>query len=200
MMSEIVPNGLSSPVRKNAKLRFWLWPVRLMGKFWKSPVPPGLWIANRFFQNVLDVNNDIPWMVHFTSRVVGDVTIGKNVWISFAVSGGCYIQGGNGIVIGDDTIFAPGVKIISADHDPADLKRWKKEKPVVIGKNCWIGANAVILPGVELGDNVIVGAGAVVTKSFPSNVTIVGVPAKSFETHLDDKDMSLSSTVLNVLE
>ena len=166
-----------SPIRKNAKLRFWLWPIRLLGKFWKGPVSPGLWLANKFFQNILDINNDIPWMVHYTSRVTGDITIGKNVWKSFAVSGGCYIQGGNGIVIGDDTIFAPGVKIISANHDPANLHLWKKEKPIVIGKNCWIGANAIILPGVELGDNVIVGAGAVVTKSFSANCAVVGNPA-----------------------
>ena len=53
---------IKAPVRKNAKLRFWLWPVRLIGKFWKSPVSPGLWLVNKFCQNVLDINNDIPWM------------------------------------------------------------------------------------------------------------------------------------------
>ena len=167
-----------SPIRKSAKLRIWLWPVRLMSKFWKSPVPPGLWIINKFFQSIFDINNEIPWMVNFTSRVTGDISIGKNVWISFAVSGGCYIQAINGIKIGDDTIFAPGVQIISANHDPKSLHQWIYKDPIVIGKNCWIGANAVILPGVKLGDNVMVGAGAVVTKNFPSNCTIAGVPAQ----------------------
>ena len=171
-------NNMRSPIGKSAKFNIFLWPVRLMAKFWKSPVPPGLWLINKFFQNILDINNETPWMVHFTSKVVGDISIGKNVWTSFALSGNCYIQGGNGIVIGDDTIFAPGVKIISADHDPKDLKIWKKERAIKIGKNCWIGSNAVILPGVELGDNVIVGAGAVVTKNFPSNCVIAGVPSK----------------------
>lgn len=117
-------------------------------------------------------------MIHFTSTVVGDVSIGRNVWVSFAVSGGCYVQGINGVQIGDDTIFAPGVKIISANHEPRDLCRWVKARPLVIGARCWIGANAVILPGVELGDNVVVGAGAVVTRSFPQASTIAGVPAR----------------------
>jgi len=93
-------------------------------------------------------------------------------------SGGCYIQGGNGIEIGDGTIFAPGVRIISANHDPMNLDQWLPGKPIKIGKNCWIGANAVVLPGVKLGDSVIVGGGAVVTKSFPSNVIIAGNPAQ----------------------
>jgi len=117
-------------------------------------------------------------MVHFTSRVVGRVSIGKNVWKSFALSGGCYIQGGSGVTIGDDTVFAPGVKIISANHNPNDLSKWVKVDPVVIGERCWIGANAVILPRVRLGNDVVVGAGAVVTKSFPDRSVIGGVPAR----------------------
>lgn len=141
-------------------------------------MPPGLWMINKFCQNVLDINNDIPWMVHFTSRVTGNITIGENVWISFAVSGGCYIQGINGIEIGDNTIFAPGVKIISANHYKDDLRKFVKNNPIIIGENCWIGANAVILSGVELGDNVIIGAGSVVTKDIPSNSVAIGVPSR----------------------
>ena len=97
------------------------------------------------------------------------------------MSGGCYIQGGNGIYIGDDTIFAPGVKIISANHDPEDLTVWKSAPPMRIGKRCWIGANAVIMPGATLGNNVIVGAGAVVTKSVSDNAIVGGVPACSIK-------------------
>lgn len=154
-----------------------LWPWRIMGRFTK-PITPGLWLINVFVQRILGENGDIPWMVHFTSRVYGDIQIGKNVWRSFALSGGCYIQGMNGIRIGDDTIFAPGVKIVSANHDSTDLGTWKKTAPINIGRHCWIGANAVILPGVALGDNVTVGAGAVVTKSFPDGSILAGVPAR----------------------
>jgi len=167
----------TSPIRKNAKFRFWLWPIRLINKFWKRPIPFGLWFVNKLCQNILDINNDVPWMVHFTSRVTGKITIGENVWKSFALSGGCYIQGGNGIIIGDNTIFAPGVKIISANHNKSNNREWVKEKPIIIGENCWIGVNVVILPGVKLGNNVIVGAGSVVNKNFKKNDIIGGIPA-----------------------
>lgn len=133
---------------------------------------------NFIFQKIFDINNSIPWSVHYTSTVQGKIKIGKNVWKSFASSGGCYIQAANGIEIGDDTIFAPGVKMISSNHNPEDFKNWIITKPIVIGKNCWIGANVVILPGVELGDNVIVGAGSIVTKSFSAGSVLVGNPAK----------------------
>lgn len=143
-------------------------------------IPLSIWIVNFLFQRVFRLNSDVPYSVHFTSRIgsAKKIEIGKNVWKSFALSGNCYIQGGNGIIIGDDSIFAPGVKIISANHDLLNLSRWVKAPPVRIGKRCWIGANAVILPSVELGDGVIVGAGAVVTRSFPSGATVVGNPAR----------------------
>jgi len=75
------------------------------------------------------------------------------------------------------------VKIISANHKIEDLSKHEKTRPIRIGKDCWLGANAIILPGVELGDRVIVGAGTVVTKSFPSNCIIMGVPARIIRTH-----------------
>jgi acetyltransferase-like isoleucine patch superfamily enzyme len=125
------------------------------------------------------VNAQVPWNVHFTSRVIGNVKIGRNVWISFSLSGGCYFQGANGIEIGDDTLIAPGVKLVSANHDPHHLSQWISAFPIRIGKRCWFGANAVVLPGVTLGDGVIVAAGAVVTKIFPKGSILAGVPARA---------------------
>ncbi len=142
-----------------------------------APLPPGLWLLNLLAQRVLRINGHVPWMVHFTSCVSGDVQIGRNVWKSFAASGHCYIAGLHGIRIGDDTIFAPGVQIQSANHVIGDLASYESSGPVIIGCRCWIGANAVILPGVILGDDVVVGAGAVVTKGFPGKTVLVGVPA-----------------------
>lgn len=135
-------------------------------------------IVNFIFQRFFRINSDVPWSVHYTSivEVAEKIKIGKNVRKSFAVSGNVYIQAFNGIEIGDDTIFGPGAKIISTNHDEVSRKS-TTNPPVRIGKRCWIGANAVILPGVVLGDNVIVAAGAVVSKSFPANMVLAGVPA-----------------------
>jgi acetyltransferase-like isoleucine patch superfamily enzyme len=140
-----------------------------------------LLLVNWLFQRILGINHDVPWSVNFTSRVTNPdkIVLGLFVVRSMVLSGGCYFQGGNGIIIGDSTIIAPGVKIISANHDPNDIGRaWERARPIRIGSDCWIGANAVILPEVELGNGVVVGAGAVVTSSFPENVVIAGVPAK----------------------
>lgn len=91
---------------------------------------------------------------------------------------GCYIQAINGIEIGKNVRMGPSIKIISANHDILNFDKHIKCKPIKIGDNCWIGANAIILPGVELEDHVIVAAGSVVTKSFTKNCVIGGVPAR----------------------
>lgn len=93
-------------------------------------------------------------------------------------SPGCYIQASSGIIFGDNVTIAPGVKIISSNHDFCDYRKHIEAEPIRICDNCWLGTNCVILPSVQLGEHVIVGAGAAVTKSFPDNCLIGGVPAK----------------------
>jgi acetyltransferase-like isoleucine patch superfamily enzyme len=84
-----------------------------------------------------------------------------------------------GITIGESVAIAPGVKIISRNHNIYDVWEYAEVKPIIIEDFCWLGANSVILPGVHLGKHTIVGAGAVVTKSFPEGYCIIGgVPAK----------------------
>lgn len=143
-----------------------------------SPCRANLRILNFIFQKLFRINGKVKFMVHFTSVVTGNVKLGKGVARNFANCGHCYFQGINGIEIGDLSIFAPGVKIISSNHDRNDFDHHEVSKSIIIGSKCWIGTNVIILPNVVLGDNVIVGAGSVVTKSFPSNVTIAGNPAK----------------------
>lgn len=85
----------------------------------------------------------------------------------------------NGIEVGDRTNLGPGVGLISANHDPADNTRWLPADPIRLGKDCWLGMNAIILPGVQLGDRTVVGAGSVVTKSFADGYCVIaGNPAR----------------------
>ena len=143
-----------------------------------TPSPKGLRIVNFFFQKIFRINGQVKFMVNFTSRVIGRVTIGKDVARYISASGGCYIQGVNGVEIGDYTMLAPGVKIISSNHSLEDFSKQVKTSPIKIGKYCWIASNVTILPGVQLGDRTIVAAGSVVTKSFEGDMIIAGVPAK----------------------
>ena len=95
------------------------------------------------------------------------------------VKPGVYIQNFNHVYIGDNVRIAPGVKIISRNHNVQDVSRHDEYKDIHIENNCWIGANTVILPGITLGENTIVGAGSVVTKSFVDGYCIIaGNPAK----------------------
>lgn len=92
---------------------------------------------------------------------------------------GCYIQAMNGIEIGDYCLFGPNVGLISANHDPMDPKKHLAAPPIKLGDHCWIGMNAVVLPGVVLGPRTSVGAGSVVTGSFPEgNCVLAGNPAR----------------------
>jgi acetyltransferase-like isoleucine patch superfamily enzyme len=126
--------------------------------------------------------------VHFSSTVVFGHKLkllgsGRGTVASLALSGGCYVQAGHGIEIGEGTIWAPNVVMVSANHDMSKPdKAWTDTPtPITIGRDCWIGAGAIVLPGVTLGDRTVVGAGAVVTKSFPADSVLVGNPARAIQ-------------------
>ena len=85
------------------------------------------------------------------------------------------------IYVGDNTMFGPNVTVATAGHPILPELReqgYQYNFPVKIGKNCWIGAGAIIVPGVTIGDNTVIGAGSVVTKDIPSNVVAVGNPCR----------------------
>ncbi len=109
-----------------------------------------------------------------------EIIIGDNVGIS-----GTTIYARKSIVIGDNTNIGGNTKILDNDFHPlgiedrnADIKEKIGTRPIVIGKNCFIGCNALILKGTILGDGCVVGAGAVVSGKFEGNSVIAGNPAK----------------------
>lgn len=132
-----------------------------------------------FTQRVLGINRRADWPVSPTSRVSGCAKIRIGIGAAPGLSPGCYIQGINGIELGDYTLVGPNVVIVSASHSIYDYSEHEECGPIRIGRYCWIGANAVILPGVELGDHTVVAAGAVVTKSVPQGYCVLGgTPAR----------------------
>jgi acetyltransferase-like isoleucine patch superfamily enzyme len=107
------------------------------------------------------------------------IKLGKGIFINHA----CSFLDLGGITIEDNVQIAPRVNITSENHplDPANRKSLDL-KAVVIKRNVWIGAGAIILPGVTVGENAVVAAGAVVNKDVPANTVVAGVPAKIIRT------------------
>ena len=148
--------------------------IRVATANYQVPVTFDIW----YNQFIYGQNRHVPWPVHHSSVVSGVERIYSGIETSPGYMSGCYIQGYGGIYFGDYTQVGPNVSVISANHDINDT-RATHYSPVRIGKYCWLGSGAIILPGVTLGDHTIVGAGSVVTKSFPGGYCIIaGNPAR----------------------
>jgi galactoside O-acetyltransferase len=105
------------------------------------------------------------------------VHLGKNVYFNFNAT----LVDDTHIYIGDCTMLGPNVVIATAGHPILPELREKALQynlPIHIGKNCWLGTGVIVLPGVTIGDNTVIGAGSVVTKDIPANVVAVGNPCK----------------------
>ena len=103
------------------------------------------------------------------------IRFGKKVFIN----SGCTFMDRGGITLEDGVFIAPNVNIITENHaELPELRHNVYTKPVLIKRNAWIGAAAIILPGITIGENSIVAAGAVVTKDVPDNTIVAGNPAK----------------------
>ena len=114
------------------------------------------------------------------------VHFGKNVYANFNLT----MVDDAPIYVGDSTMLAPNVIIATAGHPILPELRekvYQYNMAVHIGKNCWIGAGAVIMPGVSIGDNTVIGAGSVVTKDIPANVVAVGNPCRVLR-EIGDRD------------
>lgn len=116
------------------------------------------------------------------------VHLGKNVYINY----NCMLVDDAHIYIGEGTMIAPNVTIVAASHPISPKLRaegYGCNEPVYIGKNVWIASNVTILPGVHIGDNSVVGAGAIVTRDIPANVIAVGNPARVLREIGQDDDI-----------
>lgn len=134
-----------------------------------------------FFQKVLGFNRFVPWPVHFTSSVTGYkyIKIGVNTAPGASIGNYIFASPDARIYIGDYTVIASGVCIAGFNHDVNDISRYTTRGGISIGRYCWIGANAVVLSGVTLGDHTVVAAGAVVKDEFPEGYCVLaGNPAQ----------------------
>lgn len=105
------------------------------------------------------------------------VHFGNNVYANFNLT--CVDD--THIYVGDSTMFAPNVILATAGHPilpELREKAYQFNMPIHIGRNCWLGAGVIVMPGVTIGDNTVIGAGSVVTKDIPANVVAVGNPCK----------------------
>ncbi|WP_159687287.1 sugar O-acetyltransferase [Flavobacterium sp. 9R] len=111
----------------------------------------------------------------FYSDFGENISIGKNVFVNHA----CTFMDRGGITIEDDVLIGPKVNLITTNHPlHPNERRATISNPIHIKKGVWIGVGATILPGVTIGINSIVAAGAVVSKDVPDNTIVGGIPAK----------------------
>ncbi len=114
------------------------------------------------------------------------VHFGKNIYANFHLT----LVDDTDIYVGDDTMFGPNVTVATAGHPILPALReqvYQYNMPIWIGRNCWIGAGAILLPGVHIGDGTVIGAGSVVTKDIPANVVAVGNPCRVLRP-IDERD------------
>jgi len=129
-------------------------------------------------QKIFRINAHVPWPVHWTTTVKHPEKIQRGTRFP-GYSVGCYLDGRNGIILGQNVRIGPKVNLISMNHELNEYDQFVKTEPIVIGDNCWLGTGVTILPGVRLGNHVVCAAGAVVNKSFlEDNILLAGVPAK----------------------
>lgn len=148
---------------------------------WYNEIPKNLLVVNFVFQRIFGLNRDVPFSVNFKNQIRGiqNIVISDYTKSFLTRNTGIYITAFNGttLEIGNGTLIASNVAIQTGNHQLLERDKYDL-KSVKIGRNCWLGFGSVVLPGVELGNNVTVGANAVVTKSFPDDVVIAGCPAR----------------------
>lgn len=154
----------------------------LRGKYFQHIYSIGWYWTLRglFFQKILGFNRELKWPAscRITAGLSKNIEFHPDDLNNFQGMG-LYIQALGKVKIGRGTYIGPNVGLVSTNHKLDNLDEHEEPENITIGENCWLGMNCVILPGVTLGEKTIVGAGAVVTKSFPRGHCIIGGnPAK----------------------
>ena len=132
------------------------------------------YLEELFGRKLDDVRILTPFICDFGNRV----TFGKNVFINHSA----ILSASGGIEFQDGVAVAPGVRIATINHDFNNRHTIYTYGKVTVKKNVWIGMGATICPGVTIGENCVVAAGAVVTKDVPDNVVVGGIPARIIKT------------------
>lgn len=149
----------------------------LMEHYNASPVADTLKRRELLIELIGDVGDQVevrpPVYVDYGSNV----RLGNGVFVNY----GCQLADVATITIGDHCQIGPNVQFLTPIH-PQDAQRrkdlWEKAAPITVGQNVWIGGGAILCPGVTIGDDTVVGAGAVVTNDLPGGVLAVGNPAR----------------------
>lgn len=149
-------------------------------------------LRNWLFRHLVESIEGPPFAVQIPFHIsFGNKThIGKNFFANY----NCTIIDNGGVWIGDNVMLAPNVVITTVSHpmaaeerifdyssqsfDPGKRINTELSAPVLIGNNVWIASNAIICPGVKIGDNTVIGAGSVVTRDIPANVFACGAPCR----------------------
>ena len=122
-----------------------------------------------------DVSSSLRVFPPFYTDYGKNINIGEGVFINAC----CHFQDHGGVTIGDGCQIGHNVIFATLNHElEPEWRKTTRPAPIVLGKNVWIGSNATILPGVTIGDNAVVAAGAVVTKDVAPDTVVGGVPAK----------------------
>ena len=158
--------------------------LRRLNKTCRLNIPKRQRLCKKLFAEFGDESYiELPVYSNFAGE---HVHIGSHVYANFNLT----LVDDTHIYIGDYTMIGPNVIIATAGHPVLPELReqnYQYNAPVKIGRNCWIGSGAIILPGVTIGDNVVIGAGSIVTKDIESNVVAVGNPCKVLRP-VGDKD------------
>ena len=132
----------------------------------------------KLIKEILGSTKDNVWIESdFQCDYGYNISVGKN----FYMNHNCVILDGGKVKFGDNVFIGPNCGFYTAGH-PIDAKLRNKGleyvKPIKVGNDVWLGGNVVVLPGVTIGDNVVIGAGSIVAKDIPSNVIAYGNPCK----------------------